>query len=37
MDAMLSFLEKEKSLKIEVAIFNNLKSKLGDDTREGNK
>jgi len=37
MDAMLSFLEKEKSLKIQVAILNNLKSKLGDDVLEGNK
>ncbi|MBU3160813.1 TetR/AcrR family transcriptional regulator [Clostridium frigoris] len=37
MDAMLSLLEKEKSLKIQIAIFNKLKSKLGDDTREGNK
>ncbi|MCB2292641.1 hypothetical protein LGK95_03705 [Clostridium algoriphilum] len=37
MDAMLSFLEKEKSLKIEIAIFNKLKNKLGADACEGNK
>ena len=37
MDAMLSLLEKEKSLKIEIAIFNRLKSKLGDVAHEGNK
>ncbi|MBN7577023.1 TetR/AcrR family transcriptional regulator [Clostridium sp. 2-1] len=31
MDALLSFLEKEKALKAEVSILNNLKNKLGDD------
>ncbi|OOM73418.1 TetR/AcrR family transcriptional regulator [Clostridium sp. BL-8] len=31
MDALLSFLEKEKVLKAEVSILNNLKNKLGDD------
>ena len=37
MDAMLSFLEKEKLLKTQIAILNSLKSKLGDEVREGNK
>ncbi|SHI93952.1 transcriptional regulator, TetR family [Clostridium cavendishii DSM 21758] len=31
MDALLAFLEKEKSLKEEVSILNNLKNKLGDE------
>ena len=31
MDALLSFLEKEKVLKAEVSILNSLKNKLGDD------
>ena len=31
MDALLSFLEKEKALKAEVSILNSLKNKLGDD------
>lgn len=31
MDALLSFLEKERILKAEVSILNNLKNKLGDD------
>ncbi len=36
-DAMLLFLDKEKSLKIQIAILNKLKSKLGDEDRECNK